>query len=96
MLKGALSVPRSKTVVAIGQGYCDRTVYWHILLFIVLTNQFGFCRMLIPMVDKLEAENLCQVMDLLEPCRQRAHIFKALFDQLRSHEAQDVLMELSY
>ena len=42
--------------------------------------------MLIPMVDKLKAENLRQVMNLLEPCWQRAHVLKALLDQLRSHE----------
>jgi len=51
--------------------------------------------MLIPIVDKLKAVDLSQVMDLLEPCWQRAHILEALLDQLRSHEAQYVLMELA-
>ena len=47
------------------------------------------------MVDQLEAIDMSQVVDLLEPARQGAHVLEALVDELDGEEAQNGLVELS-
>ena len=47
------------------------------------------------MIDQLEAVDVRQVVDLLEPAWQRAHVLEALVDELDGEEAQHGLVELS-
>ena len=97
VFEGTFAILGRQAVIAARERHNDGCVDRHSLRGVPLEPRQRRVRLLVGplvVVDQLEPVDVRQVVHLLEPARQRAHVLEALPSQLCRQEPQHILVEL--